>query len=163
MLLALILLAAGFLNRTCRTGALVKDCQLADVTLPSSWSGIVVAALMLYVSGYQIGFGPIVWVLISEIFPLRVRGPAMSIAVLMNFVANLLMTFTLEGLLEVLTPPGVFFMYAVLTLVAFVFVRFACPETKGKTLEEIEAIMSSRKSTTPRTPVVAQTPVANVR
>merc|ERR1719331_2290532 len=133
MLVALLLLAIGFLNRTCRTGGPVQDCALADVALPSSWSSVVVVALMLYVSGYQIGFGPIVWLLISEIFPLRVRGPAMSVAVLMNFAANLAMTFTLESLLEVLTPPGVFFMYAGLTLFSFVFVRLACPETKGKT------------------------------
>jgi sugar porter (SP) family MFS transporter len=163
MLLALILLAAGFLSRTCSTGAPVKDCALADVALPSGWASVVVVALMLYVSGYQIGFGPIVWLLISEIFPLRVRGPAMSIAVLMNFAANLGMTFTLEKTLEVLTPPGVFFMYAGLTLFSFGFVRLACPETKGKTLEEIETLMSSKKTTTPRTPVVAQTPVAIVR
>jgi hypothetical protein len=163
MLVALVMLAAGFLSRTCKTGGSVADCKLADVTLPSSWASVVVVALMLYVSGYQIGFGPIVWLLISEIFPLRVRGPAMSIAVLMNFSANLLMTFTLEGLLEVLTPPGVFFMYAGLTLLSLVFVGLACPETKGKTLEEIEAIMSSKKTATSRTPVVAQTPVANVR
>merc|ERR1712118_254004 len=122
----------------------------ADVALPSGWASVVVVALMLYVVGYQIGFGPIVWLLISEIFPLRVRGPAMSIAVLMNF--------TLEKTLEVLTPPGVFFMYAGLTLLSFVFVRLACPETKGKTLEEIEAIMSNKKPASPRTPVVAQTP-----
>jgi hypothetical protein len=100
---------------------------------------------MLYVVGYQIGFGPIVWLLISEIFPLRVRGPAMSIAVLMNFATNLVMTFTLESLLQVLTPPGVFFMYAGLTVFALIFVQLRCPETKGKTLEEIEAIMSNKR------------------
>jgi MFS family permease len=163
MLVALLLLAAGFLSRTCRTGGPVQDCEFADVALPSGWASVVVVALMLYVVGYQIGFGPIVWLLISEIFPTRVRGPAMSIAVLMNFSANLAMTFTLEKTLEVLTPPGVFFMYAGLTLLSFVFVRLACPETKGKTLEEIEAIMSNKKPVSPRTPVVAQTPVANVR
>jgi MFS family permease len=163
MLVALLLLAAGFLSRTCRTGGPVQDCEFADVALPSGWASVVVVALMLYVVGYQIGFGPIVWLLISEIFPTRVRGPAMSIAVLMNFSANLAMTFTLEKTLEVLTPPGVFFMYAGLTLLSFVFVRLACPETKGKTLEEIEAIMSNKKPVSPRTPVVAQTPVAIVR
>merc|ERR1719305_1696833 len=155
MLVSLLLLAAGFMSRTCRTGGLVKDCAFADLTLPSSWSAVVVVALMLYVVGYQIGSGPIVWLLISEIFPLRVRGPAMSIAVLMNFSANLAMTFTLEKTLEVLTPPGVFFMYAGLTLFALIFVSLACPETKGRTLEEIEAIMSNKKTTTPRAPVVA--------
>merc|ERR1719316_1593936 len=158
MLVALLLLAAGFLSRTCRTGGPVQDCEFADVALPSGWASVVVVALMLYVVGYQIGFGPIVWLLISEIFPLRARGPAMSIAVLVNFAANLVMTFTLEGLLQVLTPPGVFFMYAGLTLLSFVFVRLACPETKGKTLEEIEAIMSNKKQpVSPRAPVVAQT------
>jgi hypothetical protein len=138
MLVALLLLAAGFMSRTCRTGGPVKDCAFADLALPSSWSAVVVVALMMYVVGYQIGFGPIVWLLISEIFPLRVRGPAMSIAVLMNFAANLVMTFTLEGLLQVLTPPGVFFMYSGLTVFSLIFVYFRCPETKGKTLEEIE-------------------------
>jgi MFS family permease len=152
MLLSLILLAGGFLSRTCRTGALVQDCDLSDIVLPSAWASVVVVALMIYVVGYQIGFGPIVWLLISEIFPLRVRGPAMSIAILANFSANLIMTFTLEGLLIALTPPGVFFLYAALTLFALVFVRFACPETKGKTLEEIETMLSGKQSPAARTP-----------
>jgi sugar porter (SP) family MFS transporter len=146
MLVALILVGIGFVNRTCRVPVPISECALADVALPSSWAIVVVAALMLYVTGYQIGFGPIVWLLISEIFPLRVRGAAMSLAVAMNFSTNILGTFSLTYLLQALSPPGVFFLYAALTVVALIFVTVSVPETKGKTLEEIETMMAPKRS-----------------
>lgn len=104
---------------------------------------------MVYVSGYQVGFGPIAWLLISEIFPLQVRGAAMSIAVFINFSSNILVTFTLDPMLVALTPPGVFFLYAAMTLVSLVFVFCLVPETKGKTLEQIEQELTGRPTVRP--------------
>ena len=94
------------------------------------------------------GFGPIAWLLISEIFPLRTRTRALSAAVLVNFGFNLLMTFALQPLQEAFDrlQPGrgasyLFLLYALLCIVSLAFVRLAVPETKGKTLEQIEAML----------------------
>jgi MFS family permease len=100
---------------------------------------------MLYVSGYQVGFGPISWLLISEVFPLDVRGAAMSLAAIVNFAMNIVMTLTQTVLMEALTPAGVFFSYFVLAIVSLAFVWGIVPETKGKSLEEIEAELSGRR------------------
>jgi len=147
MLASLLVVAIGFCFRECTVPDIsISDCPQDSVRLPSSCSYLVVAALMAYVSGYQVGFGPISWLMISEVFPLKVRGPAMSIACLLNFGSNILVTLTLNALLEALTPPGVFFLYAALTVVALGFIATVVPETKGKTLEEIEVMLAPKRS-----------------
>ena len=100
---------------------------------------------MVYVCGYQIGFGPIAWLMISEVFPLRTRGTALSIAVSANFGANLLVTFTLPAIqkwFDHLAPGrGIAFLfatYAANCVLSLAFVASYVPETKGKTLEQIE-------------------------
>jgi len=141
MLFSLLLVAVGFLYRECAVPVPIDECPQKSLTLPSAWAAVVVTALMVYVSGYQVGFGPIAWLMISEVFPLKVRGPAMSLACLLNFGANIVMTSTLSSLMEALTPPGVFFLYTGLTALALGFVATVVPETKGKTLEEIEQML----------------------
>merc|ERR1711920_79947 len=133
------LIAVAFLFRECQTpGVELADCSDSDVGLPRPWAFATVGGLMVYVSGYQVGFGPIAWLLISEVFPLQARGAALSIAAIVNFGSNILMTLTQEVLQDVLTPAGVFFSYLVMALVSLLFVKFVVPETKGKTLEQIE-------------------------
>mmetsp|Transcript_43367 Transcript_43367/g.134036 ORF Transcript_43367/g.134036 Transcript_43367/m.134036 type:complete len:149 (-) Transcript_43367:156-602(-) len=100
---------------------------------------------MLYVSGYQVGFGPIGWLMISEVFPVSVRGSALSVAAVVNFGTNIAVALTQEVLRDLLTPAGVFFTYLALSLVSLLFVHFVVPETKGKTLEEIEAMLAGQK------------------
>ena len=103
---------------------------------------------MVYVSGYQVGFGPIAWLLISEVFPLKTRGKAISCAVTLNFGFNLLVTFTLQLLQDAFNSlsPGrgqalLFILYSAMCVASVVFTFFCVPETKGKTLEEIEALL----------------------
>ncbi|KAJ9555772.1 hypothetical protein OSB04_010386 [Centaurea solstitialis] len=100
---------------------------------------VAVVALLLYVGCYQISFGPIGWLLISEIFPLRLRGRGLSIAVLINFGANALVTFAFSPLQDLLGAGVVFFIFGGIAVLALVFIFFIIPETKGLTLEEIEA------------------------
>lgn len=147
MTFALMVVAIAFLFRECQTsGISLSDCDAEDVGLPFAWALIAVAGLMLYVSGYQVGFGPISWLIISEIFPIRVRGAAMSLAALVNFGSNILVTLTQASLLNLLTPSGVFFTYLAFAVVSFIFVWKIVPETKGKTLEQIEAMIGVRKT-----------------
>ncbi|CAK7339978.1 unnamed protein product [Dovyalis caffra] len=100
---------------------------------------VAVAALLLYVGCYQLSFGPISWLMISEIFPLRLRGRGLSIAVLVNFGANALVTFAFSPLKAWLGAGILFYVFGVIALLSLLFIFFVVPETKGLTLEEIEA------------------------
>ncbi|KAF4393347.1 hypothetical protein F8388_023151 [Cannabis sativa] len=100
---------------------------------------VAVIALLLYVGSYQVSFGPIGWLMISEVFPLRLRGRGLSIAVLVNFGANALVTFAFSPLKELLGAAILFYVFGVIAVISLGFIFFVVPETKGLTLEEIEA------------------------
>jgi SP family galactose:H+ symporter-like MFS transporter len=106
---------------------------------------ITVASLCAYVAAFAIGLGPVFWLLIAEIFPLAVRGRAMSLATISNWGFNLLVTITFLSLIALLGASGAFLVYAVLTIVAFVFTARLVLETKGRSLEEIEASLGAAK------------------
>jgi MFS transporter, SP family, galactose:H+ symporter len=91
-----------------------------------------------YVGFFAIGLGPVFWLLISEIFPLYVRGRGMGVATIANWSFNLLVTVSFLELINVLGRPGTFFLYALLTVAAFGFTRILVRETKGRSLEDIE-------------------------
>ncbi|XP_066365040.1 D-xylose-proton symporter-like 3, chloroplastic isoform X2 [Miscanthus floridulus] len=100
---------------------------------------VAVGALLLYVGAYQVSFGPISWLMVSEIFPLRTRGRGISLAVLTNFGSNALVTFAFSPLKEFLGPANIFFLFGVIAVLSLVFVILVVPETKGLSLEEIES------------------------
>eukprot|EP00268_Persea_americana_P002492 TRINITY_DN10751_c0_g1_i1.p1 TRINITY_DN10751_c0_g1~~TRINITY_DN10751_c0_g1_i1.p1 ORF type:complete len:506 (-),score=94.63 TRINITY_DN10751_c0_g1_i1:392-1909(-) len=100
---------------------------------------MAVIALLLYVSCYQLSFGPIGWLMISEIFPLRLRGRGLSIAVLVNFASNALVTFSFSPLTALLGAGILFAIFGVIAVFSLLFIFFIVPETKGLSLEEIEA------------------------
>ncbi|KAK1306796.1 D-xylose-proton symporter-like 2 [Acorus calamus] len=108
-------------------------------TLLKSIPVLAVIALLLYVGCYQLSFGPIGWLMISEVFPLRYRGRGLSIAVLMNFASNALVTFAFSPLEVLLGTGNLFAVFGVIALLSLIFIFFIIPETKGLTLEEIEA------------------------
>ena len=105
--------------------------------LSRSVGDIAVGSLVVYVACFAFGLGPIFWLLISEIYPLAVRGAAMSAATVANWCMNLAVAVT-------------FWIYAAITIGAWVFVYNLVPETKGKTLEQIEA--QWRTGSNPRVP-----------
>jgi MFS family permease len=99
----------------------------------------VLILVLVYVACFAVGIGTGTWVLMSEICPTRVRGRAMSIATLFLWCGTLLVTLTFLSLVRILTAPGAFLLYAVICIAAFLFVKLAIPETKGRSLEEIES------------------------
>ncbi|KAK2548355.1 Facilitated trehalose transporter Tret1 [Acropora cervicornis] len=103
-----------------------------------SWLSIL--CLVLFNLAYAVAWGPIPWLVMSEIFPLKARGPASSLATLSNWLLAFVITKTYNSLVSGLTIQGTFWFYAGFSLLGFVFVFFVVPETKGKTLEEIEAM-----------------------
>ena len=106
-------------------------------------------SLAAYVAFFAIGLGPVFWLLIAEIFPLAVRGRAMSLATISNWGFNLLVTVTFLDLINLFGRAGTFVIYAVLTVVAIVFTAALVPETKGHSLEEIEDALEGRRSLVP--------------
>ena len=109
---------------------------------PNLAQGLALIALicvMLYVACFAIGLGPVFWLMISEIYPLKIRGRAMAVATVMNWGSNLLVALTFLTMLRSLGRPGTFWLYALTGVLAWVFVFKLVPETKGKTLEQIEA------------------------
>ncbi|KAG6436779.1 hypothetical protein SASPL_101681 [Salvia splendens] len=103
---------------------------------------LAVAALLLYVGCYQISFGPISWLMVSEIFPSRTRGKGTSLAVLTNFGSNAIVTFAFSPLKELLGAENLFLLFGAIAILALVFVVVYVPETKGLSLEEIESKLS---------------------
>jgi SP family arabinose:H+ symporter-like MFS transporter len=108
-------------------------------------STLIIIPLLFYVASFAFSYGPIVWVIISEIFPTRIRGLAASIGSFSLMVTGFFITLTNPVLLESIEPSGTFFLYAGLTLPAIWFIWKYVPETKGKSLEEIEKYWKSLK------------------
>jgi sugar porter (SP) family MFS transporter len=99
----------------------------------------MVALIVAAIAVYAMTLAPVTWVVIAEIFPNRIRGAAMSVAVLALWTACTVLTFTFPYLNLYLGAHGTFWLYAVICAIGFVFVWRRLPETKDRTLEEIEA------------------------
>ncbi len=107
--------------------------------LGSFKSDIAIVGLVIYVACFAFGLGPIFWLLISEIYPLKIRSAAMSAVTVTNWGMNLVVAVTFLTLVALLGRAGAFWLYGVIAVAAWVFIYRLVPETKGKTLEEIEA------------------------
>ncbi|HZX73479.1 MAG TPA: MFS transporter, partial [Cyclobacteriaceae bacterium] len=122
------------------TGAMALVYVLLGYSFYSSNNnGLVVVLLVLAnVLFYSITLAPLLWVVLSEIFPNRIRGAAMSIAALAHWIGNFSLTFTFPAIKENLGWANNFWLYGIICAIGFITLYFILPETKGKTLEEIE-------------------------
>ena len=100
---------------------------------------LATACLAMYIASFAISLGPVFWLMISEIYPLRIRGTAMSVASIANWGSNFLVALMFPVLLAALGGATLFWLFAFLGIVAWVFIYFRVPETKNRSLEEIEA------------------------
>jgi SP family galactose:H+ symporter-like MFS transporter len=123
MIVSLGLLGIGFLTQN-PTPALV-------------WISVI--CVMAYVACFAISLGPIFWLMIAEIYPLKIRSRAMSVAAAANWGSNFLVALTFLSLLQALGRAWTFWLYGLIGVIALIFVLRLVPETKGKTLEQIEA------------------------
>ena len=98
----------------------------------------VVIFVLLNVLAYQLTLAPIVWVILSEIFPNRIRGAAMSLSALVLWIGNFSLTYSFPSIKESIGWANNFWLYGVICLIGFVILYFILPETKNKTLEQIE-------------------------
>lgn len=112
--------------------------QFADI-LGQNLKWIAVGSLVTYIICFACSLGPIGWILVSEVFPLRIRGAAMSLCTVANFGFNFLVVFSFLPLIHRIGEAPTFWMFAVVSLLCIFFVYFFVPETKGISLETIEA------------------------
>ncbi|MEY3195397.1 MAG: hypothetical protein RIQ78_1494, partial [Bacteroidota bacterium] len=103
------------------------------------WTGYgLLGFILLYIASFAASYGPVTWVVISEIFPIKMRGVAMSVATLALWIAVYVVTQMFPILLEKVGPAVTFWIFGAMSLLSFLFVWSQVPETKEKTLEEIE-------------------------
>ncbi|XP_074573002.1 putative polyol transporter 2 [Curcuma longa] len=107
--------------------------------------GLCVASILAYVAFFSIGMGPVTWVYGSEILPLRLRAQGASIAVAVNRVTSGVITMTFISLYKAITIGGSFFLYGGVAAIAWVFFFTCLPETRGRTLEDIEDLLAMGK------------------
>ena len=93
---------------------------------------------MVYLASFSIGFGPVPWLMMAEIFPSRIRGPAASLVTTFNWTCVFIVTNTFMNLQKAITPYGVFWLFALILLAFIFFIIFYVPETQGLSLEKIE-------------------------
>lgn len=103
-----------------------------------------VLGLLIYTGSFAIGLGPVFWLLIAEIYPLTIRGAAMSVATIANWAANFVVTISFLTLLNAIGGVGVFFLFGGLTLVALTYFTRKVPETKGRSLQQLEQDLTGR-------------------
>ncbi len=120
-------------------GLVVLGLAFALPQLSGSLGWIAVGSLMIYVGAFAVGLGPVFWLMLSEIYPLTIRGRAMSVGTVANWAANLMVALSFLTLTQVLGESVTFWLYGAVTLGSWVFAYVLVPETKGKTLEQIEA------------------------
>jgi MFS family permease len=102
---------------------------------------LVLFAIIGYIAAFAISLGPVMWALLSEIFPLQFRGLAISVVGFFNSLVSFTVTLVFPWELANLGPAGTFLIYGVLAALAFMFIKRYIPETKGKSLEELESIL----------------------
>src|SRR5213592_2117064 len=131
------LLLVGIAGMIVTLGVLGLSFRISNPSVQLAW--IAVICLMGYVGSFAISLGPIFWLLIAEIYPLKIRGLAEGMAATFNWASNLAVSLTFLTLVEKLGASSTFLLYAFASVASWLFAYYLAPETKGRTLEEIEA------------------------
>lgn len=108
--------------------------------------GITIFAICAYVAVFSVGFGPVAWVFVSEIFPLRLRAQAVGLCVVVNRLISGTVALTFLSVSKAITPAGTFFLYGSIVAMSIIFFYVFMPETKGKTLEQLQMFFEGRPS-----------------
>ncbi|XP_061922714.1 proton myo-inositol cotransporter-like [Entelurus aequoreus] len=111
---------------------------------PTSFSWLVLLGLMLYLAAFAPGMGPMPWTINSEIYPLWARSTGNACAAGVNWTFNVLVSLTFLHLAQFFTYYGAFFLYSSMAFLGFIFIFGCLPETKGRRLEEIEALFENQ-------------------
>jgi len=120
---------------------LFADGSGTDVTLPAPWGPIALVAANLFVVGFGASWGPLVWVLLGEIFPSRIRAKALGVAAAAQWVANFLITVSFPAM-SAWSLPVTYGLYAVFAGLSFFYVARRIPETRGMALEQADTLFN---------------------
>uniref|UniRef100_UPI00398F66BB solute carrier family 2, facilitated glucose transporter member 8 n=1 Tax=Pristiophorus japonicus TaxID=55135 RepID=UPI00398F66BB len=120
-----------------KTDILTVQNSVSETVNAPTWLPLV--CLVVFIAGFALGCGPIPWLVMSEIFPVRARGLASGACVLANWSTAFLVTKEFHDLVENITQYGTFWLFSSFCFMNLLFTIFFVPETKGKTLEQIEA------------------------
>jgi SP family galactose:H+ symporter-like MFS transporter len=110
-----------------------------QATLGSSLGLVATACLMVYITCFAFSMGPIAWILVSEVFPLKIRGRGVAAATLGSGISNFIVSITFLSLIKAAGNALTFAIYGLFCILTLFFVRFVIPETKGRELESISA------------------------
>jgi len=146
------LAACAFVDRAGRRTMLILalSMMIAGVTLMALAfafalpSAAALVALVIYISGFSVGLGPIPWLLMSELLPKRARSVASAAATMLNWLASFAVTESYDYLVAAVTPAGAFFFFAAVCTLGLFYVSTSLPETKGLSLDQIEAFFADR-------------------
>ena len=123
----------------------ISTIALPEPSSPSDPVAIItLVCLTLFIASFAATWGPVVWVMLPEVLPLRIRGAAMGLAIFLHWGANFIVSLTFPVLLEAIGIGLLFLGYAFIGILAFFFVRAFVTETKGRSLEEIEADLQAK-------------------
>ena len=136
------LLLVGIAGMIITLGALGLSFRISNPSGQLAWISVI--CLMGYVASFAISLGPIFWLLIAEIYPLKIRGLAEGTAATFNWASNLIVSLTFLTLVEKLGASSTFLLYAVASVASWFFAYCFVPETKGRSLEQIEAFWRER-------------------
>lgn len=114
----------------------------------SNLGWIPLASLMVYLLGFSLAFGPIPWLMMGEILPAKIRGNAASICTAFNWLCTFTVTKTFHNIIASIGPAGTFWLFGCICFVGLFFVVICVPETRGKSLEQIETKMTGREGAT---------------
>ena len=105
---------------------------------PASAGILALIGLVIFIASFAFSLGPVVWTVINEVFPSRVRGRGVAVATAINWFAAWVVAQTFLSLVNAISTEGTFLLFAGFCVITFIYVRFFLPETKGKTLEEVQ-------------------------
>lgn len=142
------ILLTGSVLMTLSLGAMALAFSFAvtadgEVTLPGAWGPVALIAANVFVVGFGASWGPLVWVLLGEIFPSRIRGKALGVAAGAQWIANFLITVSFP-VMSTWSLPLTYGMYALFAALSFAYVLWRVPETKGMELEKTETLFVQR-------------------
>ena len=133
-----------YVNRTKCSNSLLESPFDQDQSTysycPSDFSWFTLVALCMYIISFSPGMGPIPWTVNAEIFPNWARSIGNSLATTTNWTSNLIVSMTFLHLARYLTRHGAFWLYSGISLSGWIFIFFLLPETKGKSLEQVEEL-----------------------
>ncbi|XP_006834848.1 PREDICTED: solute carrier family 2, facilitated glucose transporter member 8 [Chrysochloris asiatica] len=137
-------LAQGGPNNSSHMDFFSMPISLEHLGTSAGLAWLAVGSMCIFIAGFALGWGPIPWLLMSEIFPLHVKGVATGVCVLTNWLMAFLVTKEFSSLMELLRPYGAFWLASAFCCFSILFTVFCVPETKGKTLEQITAQFEGR-------------------